>query len=494
VSYRRLRRPVRLATLVGCLALALAPAPPLAASGGLLAAAGPETQLLLDPPVVTPILPEHPEAALAEAVSALGGALGVPLQPAWRIAAAGLPRAITGRLALLTAGLLDCYQAAAPARALLGAPWVAGALTLPADHPPADALPVLARVSKVLRECAGRLQSLALETSRFLAASPAAGGEGLDLWPVLRYSAGSAADRYLHDYALLVDEGGDDRYLNNAGGSLLDVRRSPTNSSVARGCHKVAKEAPPGNLTFEECIFGVALVIDVAGNDTYGAREAPDPTDDGFCTADPLVRRIELEGAGLAGVGMLIDRAGNDHYVGKTGSQGSGHLAGVGILRDEGGDDSYLAIRNAQGYALLGGFGLLRDEGGNDVFDRYMPGPLDPEALYQRPGAGGVTDDRGTCDNLARQLQGSGFLGGALGMLVNVSGNDTYRGAPPAVQDFGNDNKFPHGSQGYGNFGGFGVLSDEGGRDVYQEVPGRGDGKTINPSPDSAGIFEDDGP
>jgi hypothetical protein len=483
VNHRRLGLLAASATVAGCLAMA-APASPL--SSGLSPLSAPEVALLIDPPVATPALPDRPEAALAEAVSALGDALGVGLQPSASIAAARLPTAVTGRLALLTAGLLDCYRAAAPARTLLGAPWLGGALAVPAAQPPADVLPILAGTAKVVRECAARLQSLALETARFLAASPTAEGEGLDLWPVLRYSAGQAPDRYLHDYALLVDEGGDDMYLNNAGGSLLDVRRGPTNSLVARGCHKISTEFP------DECIAGVALLIDESGNDTYGAREAPDPTDDAFCSRDPIVRRIVLAGAGLAGVGILIENSGNDHYVGKTTSQGSGHAAGVGILRDEGGDDSYLAIRNAQGYALLGGFGLLRDEGGNDVFDRYMPAPLDPDAGYQRPGSGGVIDDRGTCDVIPRQLQGSGFLGGAVGVLMNLGGDDSYRGAAPAIQK-SDAFMFPHGSQGYGNYGGFGVLSDEGGRDVYQEVPGRADGKTINPTPDSAGIFEDDG-
>jgi hypothetical protein len=480
------------ATLAGCFALA-APASPL--PGGVLQPVPSEFARLVDPPVVFPVLPARPEAALAEAASALGDALGADLRPALAIAAAGLPADVTGRLALLTSGLLDCYRAAAPARALMDAPWMGGDLANPASQRLAEALPVLTRTAMMLRACAVHLQSLALETARSLSASPATQSTGLDLWPVLRYSPGSASDRYLHDYALLVDEGGDDLYLNNAGGSLLDIYRGPVNAmerAPARGCHS----ATPGFLFVEkmQCVMGVALLIDQSGNDTYGAREAPDPSDDGFCTRDPLVRRIGLAGAGLAGVGILVDSAGNDHYVGKTRSQGSGHGAGVGILRDDGGDDSYLAIRNAQGAGGLAGFGLLRDEGGDDHFDRYMPTPLDPEAGYQRPGSGGVFDDKGQCDALPRQLQGVGFLPGAIGLLVNLGGEDDYRGAAPAIQHFDPGlPPFAHGSQGYGAMGGFGFLSDKGGTDNYLEVPGRADGKTINPTPDSAGLFEDDG-
>ena len=96
---------------------------------------------------------------------------------------------------------------------------------------------------------------------------------------------------------------------------------------------------------------------------------------------------------------------------------------------------------------------------------------------------------------LPRQLQGVGFLPGGTGLLVNPGGDDRYRAATPAAQNFDPGlPSFPHGSQGYGANGGFGILSDTGGgRDTYLEVPGRADGNTINPTPDSAGIFEDDG-
>jgi hypothetical protein len=390
------------------------------------------------------------------------------------VAAAHVPASIAGRLALLLDGLRACHLAAEPAR--VG--WRAGLAPPPATV-------------ELLRRCAAPLQSLALETSAYLRAVPGAAGDAIDLWPVLRYSPGLSNDRYVHDYALQVDQGGNDTYLNNAGGNLLDLQRGPDGSAAvkkepARGCHTFGLDYPG------ECVSAVAVLIDAAGDDTYGAFEAPDPADDGFCTADPVVRRIGTGGASLIGVGVLIDSAGNDHYAAKTLALGSGHGAGVGILRDEAGNDTYTALRNSEGYALESGVGILRDDAGDDVYDYYTAAPLDPAAPFQRPGAGGVVDDTGLCDNLPRQMQGTAETAGSYGMLEDRGGADRYRGAPLVKQPFFPPADTMHGSQGWGGIGGVGVLLDEGGRDAYVGVPGHGDDRMQGPTPDSTGFFEDE--
>jgi plastocyanin len=453
----------------------------------------PAGQALVSAQPIAPVLPAQPRPALALAVNTLAADLGVSLDAGPAVARAELPGAVLGRLAVLTGQLDACYRASAPARAALstfGAPSDSARL-------PAGAMAAFSAAAGPIRACAARLEGLALETNAFLRRHPAAAGAGggLDLWPILRYSPGDTADRYVADYALLVDESGDDNYLNNAGGNLLDVFRGPEGTAAAehrpaRGCHKLALEVA------KECIPGVALLIDSAGNDTYQTREPPDPADDGFCTADPLVRRIVTTGAALAGVGLLIEGGGDDHYVAKTTSQGSGHLAAVGVLLDLGGNDAYLALRNAQGYGLASGLGVLRDDGGDDSFDYYVLAPLDPGAGYQRPGAGGVIDDRGLCDRLPRQVQGTAFLPGSLGVLLNLGGNDRYRGAPPATQDMGppvSDAPATHGSQGYGGGMAVGYFLDEGGYDSYTGMPGRSDDTMVEPSQDSSGRFEDRG-
>jgi len=411
-----------------------------------------EVVALRDGVAVAAALPGDGRAALLSSLDALGALLGVPAAVDSSSSVARLPEAVAGRLALLADGLVACQVAGAGARAAF-------------ERAPDSAAEPAAAMA--LRRCAAPLQAAALETSDFLRAHPQAEGGSVDIWPLLRYSPGESDDTYVHDYVLLVDQGGNDRYLNNAGGNLLDHRRGPEGSAAtekapARGCHTLGLDFVAGKgPTDGQCQIGQALLIDSAGNDVYGERQAPDPADDAFCTADPLVRRINTGGAGFAGVGILIDGAGDDSYVSKTISLGSGHVAGVGILRDEAGDDSYLSLRNAQGYALAGGLGLLRD-------------------------------DAGLCDNLPRQVQGTALLPGSFGIFVNVGGADRYRGAPPATQP-DPQTPIPHSSQGYGGSGGVGYFLDEGGRDSYEGVPNRYDDLVVNPSAESSGVFEDKG-
>ncbi|MDP8928803.1 MAG: hypothetical protein M3O70_09565, partial [Actinomycetota bacterium] len=252
-----------------------------------------------------------------------------------------------------------------------------------------------------------------------------------------------------------------------------------------------------------DCAISEALLLDLDGNDKYGVFENPDIAPrpgllgDADCTADPVVRRIVLQGAGFEGTGMLIDVQGNDTYTGKTASQGSGHVGGVGVLRDLAGNDHYLAIRSSQGFSLIGALGLLADDGGNDTHDFYMPAPLDPNAGFQEAGSGGVVDDTNQCDNLPRQLQGAALFGGT-GILVNRERglqsllteqkvNDFYRAGGPAQQQFVPEVKFHHApSQGFGACGGIGILIETGsGNDAYVQLPpvegeeARGDGKNL---------------
>lgn len=418
-------------------------------------------------------------AALAAAVGSLSLTLGHghPLEAGAPIAAANLPAPALTRLTVLTRTLATCHAASASARAALDRFGVR-----PTGTTAVEAFRV---ASGPPRACAARLESLALETAHWLRSH--AGGGALDLWPVLRYAPDRTDDIVVDDYALSVDAGGADAYPNNAGANLLDLVHRP-----ARGCHKVALEFP------DSCQVAVALLVDADGDDVYGKREAPDPADDGFCTADPVVRRMSTIGSGFAGVGVLVDSAGNDRYLAKTNAQGSGHLAGVGILHDEAGDDSYLAIRNSQGYGLVGGLGILRDDAGSDRYDYFTPGPLNRNAAYQRPGSGGVIDDTGTCDTLPRMMQGSANVPGSLGMLIDLGGDDYYRGSPAAPQLF--DPSLPepaqtlhHGSQGFGGDGGSGYFLDRGGRDRYVGVAGHRDDTTIEPAPpDNLGRFVDE--
>ncbi len=325
--------------------------------------------------------------------------------------------------------------------------------------------------SQAMRQCGQRvvasLDALSLAVDAAVAIQ--FDSDPIDLWPVLHYSPGGADDTYFDDYVLLVDEGGNDAYYNNAGGSVLEIidDRPAIDQLPTDGCHAVI-DAAQG-----QCILAAAALLDRGGHDTYGRREAP--TRDAVCTADPIVLRFSIQGSGIAGVGVLVDEGGDDTYTGKTLAQGAGHGGGFGYLRDEAGDDTYLAIRSSQGSSVIGGTGILRDLGGDDTYDYYMPSATDASARPYQHGSGGVLNDQGFCDRVPRYLQGTGAHGGTAS-FVDEAGDDWYRSSW-------------HG-QG-GGFHGVGVFQDLAGTDTYEGAPGRADGTVILPGPESTGYFED---
>ena len=189
----------------------------------------------------------------------------------------------------------------------------------------------------------------------------------------------------------------------------------------------------------------VAVVIDLGGNDTYfeGVVSADRPVlvvidlggDDRYRGEKP-----GIQGGAVMGVSMLIDVAGNDRYEAKDVSQGS-CLAGAGILIDFKGDDSYKGLRRTQGHAL-GGVGLLIDRAGNDRYrgallaqgvggplgfgmiddlsgdDHFYAGGLYPDVYDDTPGYSGWSQGMGVGPR--------GVANGGIGVLLDGAGNDVY--------------------------------------------------------------------
>jgi len=474
----------RIAGLAALTLLGLGPAS--GAGAGSIPTADPGLWNLAEPEAgLVGKLPDEPVGALAGAAQVLAKDVGVTLDdPLPALRTAHLNPALAGRLALLLQQLALCQDATD--RLVAGLPAAPGELlargTVPAGIPEAAEL----------RTCAARVESGGLELERFLAAAPTAEGNDLDLWPVLRLDLDGSNDTVTSDYMLSVDTGGNDTYLNNAGGNLIDVRRGPPGSHAAavapaRGCINPAYDLLAG-----ECVISEALLIDVAGNDTYGHMEAPDRGLDGLCTNDPLVRRTATIGSGSWGVGILIDGAGDDHYLGKALTEGAGHWGGVGVLLDLAGNDSYSALRLAKGFGTLFGTGVFHDFGGNDTYSYYLPRPLDPTAEDRHPGAGGALDTGGTCDRIPRWEEGSAFLG-ANGIFIDDAGDDVYQAAPPHIHEPGASGFIRQtGSLGFGD-GGFGMFIDGAGHDTYSGMPDRADGATVMPSDKSQGFFHDEG-
>ena len=180
----------------------------------------------------------------------------------------------------------------------------------------------------------------------------------------------------------------------------------------------------------------IAIAIDLSGNDAYQ------------CDKEKTI----TQGAAIFGAGILIDLSGNDTYQAKKGAQGYG-LFGLGMLVDIGGDDQYNLDYSGQGAGYFG-IGLHLDGTGKDTFYLFGDG------------------------------QGYGGTGG-IGVLANVSGDDSYTAEPLSEKagrpDYHSQNKITvsqaqgcgagmraDGSHGHAWAGGLGVLIDLEGNDKYE--------------------------
>jgi hypothetical protein len=301
----------------------------------------------------------------------------------------------------------------------------------------------------------------------------------LDLWPVLRLAPGDGHHTYTNDYVLLVEMGGHNTFLNNAGGSGMDIWRGPAGSAAklhgpAHGC-----VAAFDIVRKQLCNLGSAALLELGGDNQYGSLDAPDPATDAACTNDPVQRRSFVQGAGVAAVGILIDAGSNNTYYGKTLTTGVGHIGGYGYLRAEGDHNRYSIIRSGLGSSVVGGIGVFIAQGDDNTYGYYDPAPKDPNAQPGALGSGGIVNDLNGCDNGTSILLGSGAVGGVGVFQAHGTGN-SYTA--------------PVNSLGSGTVGGKGTfISDGGGADTYAGpgAAGRADNTTVAPTSTNNGTFVD---
>ena len=464
---------------------------------------------LVSPPALpSPALRAFPQRDLAAAIARFSRDLGIPRDPGPELAAAHLSDALAGLLAGTVEALDTCHRLSAALTA--GEPFRHG-VDAEVALPPAGI--------RAIRSCAVTVEQRALQLEARL---PAADPQPLDIWPVVRMSTipGTA---YTEDYALIVDTGGHAKFLNNAGGNLIDLKRGPQpfarDPGPARGCQEPYPDLTNGRVVKgqdgqrhlsndgPECFITAALVLATGGDDQFGALTPPQYPDD-TCTADVEESRIATAGSGTAGVGMLIERGSHNTYIGRAQAIGAGHLGGVGLLLDQGsGDNRYLAVATSEGMGLLGGAGLILDLGHHSTWDYYVPRPLNPLAKDEEDGAGGIINDAGllseegrgqhqsrkgvpdrqpggVCNNVPRSLQGVGLLGGSVGMVLAAGGDNTFRAveAPPDTTFMHDFNLFDvtsvvlsHCNQGCGLMGAAGALIDvhNHGNDSYLDADHR---------------------
>lgn len=278
------------------------------------------------------------------------------------------------------------------------------------------------------------------------------------------YEIGLKTD-WEHPFYLMLDLAGDDIYRNGQIGESFCV------------------------------VGGIGISLDVAGNDVYR-------TDDfSFCSFLGMMMHRDLAGAdvyqgglftqaaAMFGLALLIDEAGSDSYAATSFAQGLGGTMGVGALLDYMGDDvyyiggkylhkplmplDYRSMGQGMGFGLrpdyAGGLGLLYDRNGND---KYLGGVYAQGVGYWYA-VGMLIDEKGNdVYNAIYYPQGSG-IHLACGVLFDGEGDDNYytRNGP---------------GQGAGHDWSFGMLVDKGGNDSYS-IPG-GNGLGLS---NSVGIFVD---
>lgn len=447
------------------LALALA-VPSLGASGGL-------------PPAAPPRALPDPGFDVALARAGPGTAEGVP---AWAAALLRARFAATPEPLAPDAATQELLAVADP-------DWQAWLLRLDGARRTAGAFHA-ATAGEVPPEAAtASWHHLLTEVGAALAAMPPGPPPSLDVCGVVRVDGAGTSGVVPCDYLLLVDFGGDDTYLGNAGGSAGPL-----------GSARDVDPSPPG------------LAVELAGRDTYAcARPAGGCAGGGhggagalfeMGGADVYANRVDTGGAtgggGRWGLGFLLDAGGDDRYGGEVvagGLHGGSGFGGAGLLIDQAGDDAYDGWVNLFGGISGGsndGLGVLVDLDGRDARDGRVDqrggvnggGEQAASILYD----GGGDDDAYDGHVWGGGVNGAGTDYGILSLLVDDGGADTYAGTivhhggvngfsnyqhPTALLDLGDgDDTYAVTVLGFGGgngaaAGGQGLLLDEGGSDHY---------------------------
>jgi len=215
---------------------------------------------------------------------------------------------------------------------------------------------------------------------------------------------------------------------------------------------------------------GVGLQVDLDGNDSYRC---------GGRYADVFEARVQRNGEHFlslcqgysfgvrprvsGGLGLLLDRRGNDDYQVDLFGQGASLWFGLGMLADGGGDDHYQAFEHAQGEGLHMSAGFLGDWSGNDRYDGYEH----CQGVGVDRAAGYLYDHAGDDVYLSHHnSQGAGLKPFGVGLLVDRAGDDRYSAAASS-QGYTADpgSKFPERQWPAG------VLLDLGGKDGF-DLPG----------------------
>ena len=272
-------------------------------------------------------------------------------------------------------------------------------------------------------------------------------GAGL-LWDAAgddRYDGGSMTQGVgQYGVGVLVDGGGDDRYAVDLYGQGF---------------------GGPG---------GVGIQVDLSGNDHFECGgHVPDQAPGrskrhvdkhylSMCQGYAFGIRPKVSG----GVGVLLDREGDDRYRADLFAQGGSYWFGLGMLVDRSGNDRYEAFEHCQGESLHLGAGFLGDWAGDDEYVGYEH----CQGVGMDRAVGVLYDRRGNDHyRSAQQSQGAGLKPFGVGILLDETGNDRYVVAAGDSQGFAmRPRGFPESQWPVG------MLLDLAGEDVFRQ-PGAGE-------------------
>lgn len=237
---------------------------------------------------------------------------------------------------------------------------------------------------------------------------------------------GPGNNEYREDAAIILDVGGDDRYLGRAAGNSREHPFTIIIDFAGNDIYASSEDFVQGS-----GILGAGILIDLKGDDLYSAGNYS-------------------QGMGFLGAGLLVDLAGHDVYKSDAVSQGAG-VFGVGILAEGGGNDDYSATRFSQAFGFVKGYGAIVEAGGAD---KYFAGGK--YADFRAPEKSYESLSQGFGLGLRPGETSVGASGG-IGILADAAGNDTYIG--------------DYFSQGSSYWFALGILADRKGHDTY--VSGR---------------------
>lgn len=257
------------------------------------------------------------------------------------------------------------------------------------------------------------------------------------------------------DFAILIDPGGDDHYINCRIGAAYGTEDRRYGYFVDLGGDDFY-DCGDVDITLGAAVLGVAAFYDLGqGNDRYVG---------GSCTM----------GAAMCGIATFYDDGGSDTYEGKVFTQGAAGF-GIGVMvddsvqdppeltTDEGtpdpveigqfDNDHYYAWTNSQAFARTLGFAICSNKRGNEIYEAggvYLHAPLFADR-YQSFSQGFAIGERGI------------DYAGGIALIIDYDGNDRYLG------DIYN--------QGVGYWYSAGLVYDGGGNDTYEMTQyGQGSG------------------